>query len=88
METPLDRVARALSHVPIRHTEEGLPVTLDLAICLDLALAALSVIHPETDCQKQRIAEPGDNATPRVLPARFITDAMADIPDHLPPDFA
>jgi len=87
METPLDRIARTLSHVPIRHTEDGIPVTLDLAICLDLALAALSVVRPEMDRLSERIAEL-EGGTVRVLPARFVTDAMAQIPDSLPPDFS
>lgn len=87
METPLDRIARTLSHVPIRHTEDGIPVTLDLAICLDLALAALSVMSPEMDRLRERIAEL-EGGTARVLPAKFVTDAMARIPDSLPPDFA
>lgn len=88
METPLDRLARALSHVPIRHSEDGTPVTLDLAICLDLALAALSEIRPETERLERRIAELEGGRTVRVLPARFVTDAMARVPDSLPPDFS
>jgi hypothetical protein len=88
METPLDRIARELSHVPIRHTEDGIPVTLDLAICLDFALAALSVIRPEMDRLKQRITELDGGRPVRVLPAKFVTDAMNRIPDSLPPDFS
>lgn len=87
METLLDRIARTLSHVPIRRTEDGIPVTLDLAICLDLALAVLSVMSPEMDRLRERIAEL-EGGTVRVLPAKFVTDAMARIPDSLPPDFA
>ncbi|MFJ6667453.1 hypothetical protein [Streptomyces sp. NPDC091383] len=88
METPLDRTATALSKVPIRHTEDGTPVCLDLAICLDLALAALSAIGPDMDQLRQRITELGGDRTVRVLPAKFVTDAMARIPDSLPRDFS
>lgn len=87
-ETPLDRIARELSKVPIRHTEDGIPVTLGLAICLEYAHVALSVIRPEMDRLKQRITELEGDQPVRVLPAKFITDAMARIPDSLPPDLS
>ncbi|MEU3656446.1 hypothetical protein AB0E67_27295 [Streptomyces sp. NPDC032161] len=87
-ETPLDRIARALSKVPIRHTDDGIPVCLDLAICLEYAHVALSVIRPEMDQMKQRLAELEGSQPVRVLPAKFVTDAMNRIPDSLPPDFA
>lgn len=75
-ESPLDRVARALGDVPIRY-EDGVPVHLDLATCLELAAAALAVLPAAA--QKRVV---------RVVPAQFVTDAMARIPDALPPDFA
>ncbi|MFJ1900484.1 hypothetical protein [Streptomyces sp. NPDC088115] len=85
-ETPLDRVARALADVPIRY-DDGVPVVLGLAVRLDMAHAALSALDPELERPRQGItevaAQPG-----RVLPAKFVTDAMAQIPDSLPRDFA
>lgn len=87
-ETPLDRIARELSKVPIRHTEEGIPVCLDLALCLEYAYVALTVIRPELDRLHARIAELEGGQPVRILPAKFVTDAMAAIPDELPPDFA
>ena len=86
-ESLLDNIARALAHVPIRH-EGGVPVCLGLAVRLDMASAALSVIRPELDRLRARAAEREPDGSARVLPARFVTDAMARIPDALPDDFA
>ncbi|MFJ6608130.1 hypothetical protein [Streptomyces lydicus] len=86
-ETPLDRIARALSDVPIRH-EDGIPVTLGLASCIEMAAVALSAMRPEMERLRQRIAELEGGRPVVVLPAKFITDAMTNVPDELPPDFA
>ena len=86
-ETLLDRIARAIGRVPIRQTEEGLNVYLGGAVPIEMAAAALSLIQPEMERLRMRIAEL-EGGTVRVLPAKFVTDAMAAIPDELPPDFA
>lgn len=86
METPLDRIARALDQVSIGE-RDGVPVYLGLAYRLEMAEAALSVIRPEMDRLRERITEL-EGGTARVLPAKFVTDAMAQIPDALPPDFS
>lgn len=83
-ESPLDRIARALADVPIRQDENGVNVYLGLAVRLDMASAALSVLRPELDRLRAR-AEKRESA---VLPARFVTDAMARIPDTLPDNVA
>ncbi|WP_424893263.1 hypothetical protein [Streptomyces sp. XH2] len=85
-ETLLDHVARVLGHVPIDQSD-GVNVTLGPSICHEMAYAALAVVQPEIDRLRQRIAELEPDQS-RVLPAKFITDAMAQIPDALPPDFA
>ncbi|MFD7490834.1 hypothetical protein ACFV8T_00135 [Streptomyces sp. NPDC059832] len=72
---------------PICH-HEGVPVVLDGAICLDLAHAAMQVLQPEMDKLRQRIRDLEGGQPPLVLPAKFITDAMTDIPDQLPSDFS
>lgn len=87
-ETPLDRIARALADVPIRQNDNGVNVYLGLAIRLELASAALSVIRPELDRLRTHAAERETDGSARVLPAKFVTDAMARIPDALPHDFA
>ena len=86
METPLDRIAHALDQVSIGE-RDGVPVYLGLAYRLEMAEAALSVVRPEMERLRRRIAEL-EGGTVRVLPAKFVTDAMARIPDSLPPDFA
>lgn len=75
-ESHLDRLARAFGSVPIRH-ENGAPVYLGLATRLELAAAALAVLPPVA---QERVV--------RVMPAKFVTDAMANVPDSLPDNFA
>lgn len=86
-ETPLDRIARALGPVVIGQ-RDGVDVTMSLAKRLEIAGVALSVLRPEMDRLRSRIAELDGGRGVRVLPAKFVTDAMARIPDALPPDFA
>ncbi|MFB6813075.1 hypothetical protein ACFCV8_00810 [Streptomyces sp. NPDC056347] len=87
-ETLLDRIARALADVPIRQNDNGVNVYLGLATRLDMASTTLSVIRPELDRLLARAAERETDGSARVLPAKFVTDAMAQIPDALPRDFA
>ncbi|MGZ0231162.1 hypothetical protein [Streptomyces sp. CPS1] len=87
-ETLLDRIARVLGNVPIRHTDDGLPVYLGLSVRLELANAALAEIRLDMDRLRQQTTDLGGGQPARVLPAKFITDAMARIPDSLPPDFS
>lgn len=86
-ETPLDRIARALGPVVIgKH--DGIDVTMSLAKRLEIAGIALSVLRPEMDRLRAGTAELDGGQSALVLPAKFVTDAMAQIPDSLPPDFA
>lgn len=86
-ETPLDRIARALSPVVIGQ-HDGVNVTMSLAKRLEIAGIALAVLRPEMDRLRTQSAEPDGGQSIRVLPAKFVTDAMARIPDALPEDFA
>jgi hypothetical protein len=86
-ESLLDRIARALADVPIRQDENGQNVVLSLNARLDMADAALSVIRPELERLRTREAAREADGSMRVLPARFVTDAMARVPDALPDDF-
>ncbi|MDQ0792033.1 hypothetical protein [Streptomyces sp. B1I3] len=86
-ETLLDRIARALADVPIRQDENGRNVVLGLGVRLDMAGAALAVIRPELECLNAKAATREINGSIRVLPARFVTDAMARVPDVLPDNF-
>lgn len=86
-ETPLDRIARALGPVVVSQ-RDGVDVVMSLSKRLEIAHIALSVLRPEMDRLRSRGAEPNGVQSGRVLPARFVTDAMAGIPDTLPPDFA
>lgn len=86
-ESLFDRVARAIGNVPIRETD-GVKVYLGPPHRGDMASAAISVIRPEMDRLRKRIAELERGQPARVLPAKFVTDAMAQIPDTLPPDFS
>ncbi|MER6850595.1 hypothetical protein AB0A81_32240 [Streptomyces flaveolus] len=54
---------------------------------IELAHVALTELKPGMDKLRQRIRDLEGGQPPRVLPAKFVTDAMADIPDELPPDF-
>jgi hypothetical protein len=87
-ESLFDRMARAIGNVPIRQNEEGINVHLGSPAKGALAAAALEVIRPELDRLHARIAELEGDGPTRILPAKFVTDAMAGIPDELPPDFA
>ncbi|NWF25279.1 hypothetical protein HW130_03200 [Streptomyces sp. PKU-EA00015] len=87
-ESLFDRTARAIGNVPIRQTDDGINVHLGPPMRGALAAAALEAIRPELDRLHARIAELQGGQPTRVLPAKFITDAMAAIPDELPPDFA
>ncbi|MFG2540631.1 hypothetical protein ACGFU4_35875 [Streptomyces sp. NPDC048511] len=86
-ESLFDRIARALADVPIRQDENGRNVVLGLNTRLDMASAALSVIRPELERLHAKAATRESDGSARVLPARFVTDAMARVPDALPDDF-
>lgn len=84
-ETPLDRIARALGDVPIRQ-DNGVNVYLGLALRIKMAHVALSVLKPENGPAPETHRRRGQPT--RVLPAKFVTEAMAGIPDALPPDLS
>lgn len=87
-ESLFDRTARAIGNVPIRQTEDGINVYPGPPMRGALAAAALEAIRPELDRLRARIVELEGGKPTRVLPAKFVTDAMAAIPDELPPDFS
>jgi hypothetical protein len=76
-----------MGRVPLRHTDDGIPVCAGWPLAGELASAALAVIQPELDRLRRRVDEL-ESSTRVVLPAKFVTDAMNQIPDSLPPDFS
>ncbi|MFJ2202465.1 hypothetical protein [Streptomyces violaceusniger] len=86
-ESLFDRTTRAMGSVPLRYTDDGIPVHAGWPLNGELAEAALAVVRPELERLRKRVAELEGSRPQTVLPAKFVTDAMNRIPDSLPPDF-